>query len=53
MAALQRPLATAGFEEKASRAARRTKPAGAVLPSADGAIHPEMHRFSCERAKRW
>jgi pimeloyl-ACP methyl ester carboxylesterase len=27
----------------------RSKPSWAVLPTADGAIHPEVHRFSYDR----
>jgi pimeloyl-ACP methyl ester carboxylesterase len=50
MAIAQRPLAAMALEEPASVAAWRTKPSWAVLPSDDRAIHPDLHRFSYERA---
>ena len=49
MAISQRPLSGVAFGEKAPAAAWRTKPSWAVLPTADGAIHPDVHRFSYER----
>jgi pimeloyl-ACP methyl ester carboxylesterase len=49
MAISQRPLSGFAFGEKAPAAAWRTKPSWAVLPTADGAIHPDVHRFSYER----
>jgi pimeloyl-ACP methyl ester carboxylesterase len=49
MAISQRPLSGVAFGEKAPVAAWRTKPSWAVLPTADGAIHPDVHRFSYER----
>ena len=50
MAIAQRPISAAAFTDPVSVAAWRTKPAWAVFPTADGAIHPEVHRFSYERA---
>lgn len=50
MAISQRPLSGAAFGEKAPAAAWRTRPSWAVLPTADGVIHPDAHRFSYERA---
>ena len=49
MAISQRPLSGVAFGEKAPAAAWRSKPSWAVLPTADGAIHPDVHRFSYER----
>jgi pimeloyl-ACP methyl ester carboxylesterase len=49
MAMSQRPLSGVAFGEKAPAAAWRTKPSWAVLPTADGAIHPDVHRFSYDR----
>jgi pimeloyl-ACP methyl ester carboxylesterase len=49
MAISQRPLSGVAFGEKAPAAAWRTRPAWAVLPTADGAIHPDVHRFSYDR----
>jgi len=49
MAISQRPLSGVAFGEKAPAAAWRTKPSWAVLPTADGAIHPDVHRFSYDR----
>ena len=49
MAIAQRPLSEVAFGEKASAAAWRTRPSWAVLPTADGAIHPDVHRFSYDR----
>lgn len=49
MALSQRPLSGLAFGEKTGPAAWRSKPTWAVLPTADGAIHPDVHRFSYER----
>lgn len=49
MAIAQRPLAAVAFAEPAPMPAWRSKPSWAVLPTADGAIHPEVHRFSYDR----
>jgi pimeloyl-ACP methyl ester carboxylesterase len=49
MAISQRPLSGVAFGEKASTPAWRSKPSWAVLPTADGAIHPDVHRFSYDR----
>jgi pimeloyl-ACP methyl ester carboxylesterase len=49
MAVSQGPLSGVAFGEKAPAAAWRSKPSWAVLPTADGAIHPDVHRFSYER----
>jgi pimeloyl-ACP methyl ester carboxylesterase len=49
MAISQRPLSGVAFSEPAPAPAWRSKPSWAVLPTADGAIHPEVHRFSYER----
>ena len=50
MAIAQRPLSATALEEPAAAAAWRTKPSWAVLPMQDCAIHPDVHRFSYERA---
>jgi len=50
MAIAQRPLSAMALEEPAVAAAWRTKPSWAVLPTHDCAIHPDLHRFSYERA---
>jgi pimeloyl-ACP methyl ester carboxylesterase len=50
MAIAQRPLSATALEEPADAAAWRTKPSWAVLPMQDRAIHPDVHRFSYERA---
>jgi pimeloyl-ACP methyl ester carboxylesterase len=50
MAASQRPIAGASFNEPASSAAWRQKPSWAVLATADGAINPDLHRFDYDRA---
>ncbi|GGS54022.1 MULTISPECIES: alpha/beta fold hydrolase [Streptomyces] len=50
LAAAQRPLAAAAFEEKASAAAWRTKPSWALVAGADNAINPEVERFGAKRA---
>ncbi len=49
MAVAQRPLSGVAFGEKAPAAAWRTRPSWAVLPTADGAIHPDVHHFSYSR----
>ncbi|MFF9324903.1 alpha/beta fold hydrolase [Streptomyces sp. NPDC014776] len=50
LAATQRPLAAAAFEEAASAAAWRTKPSWALVAAADEAINPEVERFGAKRA---
>ncbi|UQW99628.1 alpha/beta hydrolase [Streptomyces sp. RerS4] len=50
LAAAQRPLAVAAFEETASAAAWKTKPSWAVIADADNAINPEVERFGAKRA---
>ncbi|WP_454315695.1 alpha/beta fold hydrolase [Streptomyces phaeoluteigriseus] len=50
LAAAQRPLAAAAFEETASAAAWRTKPSWALIAAADNAINPEVERFGAQRA---
>jgi len=49
MAIAQRPISGVAFGEKAQAPAWRTRPSWAVLPTADGAIHPDVHRFSYDR----
>jgi len=49
MAISQRPLSRVAFDEKATAPAWRTRPSWAVLPTADGVIHPDVHRFSYDR----
>jgi pimeloyl-ACP methyl ester carboxylesterase len=49
MANAQRPLSAAAFGEPAKTPAWRSKPSWAVLPTADKAINPDLHRFSYER----
>jgi pimeloyl-ACP methyl ester carboxylesterase len=49
MAVSQRPISGVAFGEKAPAAAWRTRPSWAVLPTSDGAIHPDVHRFSYDR----
>jgi pimeloyl-ACP methyl ester carboxylesterase len=49
MAISQRPLSGVAFGEKAPAPAWRTRPSWAVLPAADAAIHPDVHRFSYDR----
>ena len=49
MAIAQRPLAAVAFTEPAPAPAWRSKPSWAVLPTADRAIHPDVHRFSYDR----
>ncbi|MER5428436.1 alpha/beta hydrolase [Streptomyces sp. NPDC002588] len=50
LAAAQRPLAAAAFEEKAIAAAWQTKPSWALIAGADEAINPEVERFGAKRA---
>jgi pimeloyl-ACP methyl ester carboxylesterase len=45
----QRPLAAVALTEAAPTPAWRSRPAWGVLPTADGAIDPGVHRFSYER----
>ena len=45
----QRPLAGVALTEAAPTPARRSRPAWAVLPTADRCIDPGVHRFSYER----
>ena len=49
MAISQRPLAGVSLTETASTPAWRTRPAWAVLPTADRCIDPGVHKFSYER----
>jgi pimeloyl-ACP methyl ester carboxylesterase len=49
MAISQRPLSGVAFAEKAPTPAWRSRPSWAVLPTADGTIHPDVHRFSYDR----
>jgi pimeloyl-ACP methyl ester carboxylesterase len=51
MAATQRPLPASALDEAASAAAWRTLKSWAVLPTSDGAIHPELQRFAYDRAR--
>ncbi|MFH9864224.1 alpha/beta fold hydrolase [Streptomyces sp. NPDC017202] len=50
LAAAQRPLAAAAFEERAAAAAWKDKPSWALIAGADNAINPEVERFGAERA---
>ncbi|GAB2997456.1 alpha/beta hydrolase [Streptomyces pseudoechinosporeus] len=50
LAAAQRPLAAAAFEETASAAAWQTKPSWALVAGADQAINPQVERFGAKRA---
>ncbi|TGD85467.1 alpha/beta hydrolase [Mycolicibacterium sp. CH28] len=50
LAVSQRPLAATAFVEPAPVAAWRSKPAWAVVASADHAINPEVQRFGYQRA---
>ncbi|GAA0299084.1 alpha/beta hydrolase [Kineococcus aurantiacus] len=50
LAVSQRPLAAAAFSEKAPAAAWRTRPAWALVSSADRTINPEVQRFGYSRA---
>jgi pimeloyl-ACP methyl ester carboxylesterase len=49
MAISQRPISGVAFGEKAPAPAWRTRPSWAVLPTADGAINPDVHRFCYDR----
>src|SRR6476661_7943652 len=49
LAIAQRPLAGVALTEAAPTPAWRNRPAWAVLPTADRAIDPGVHRFSFER----
>jgi len=49
MAISQRPISGVAYTEKAPAPAWRTRPSWAVLPTVDGVIHPEVHRFSYDR----
>ena len=49
MAISQRPLSGSAFGEPAPAAAWRSRPTWAVIPTADGAINPDLHRFSYGR----
>jgi len=49
MAISQRPLSGVALGEKAPTPAWRTRPSWAVLPAADGAIHPDVHHFAYDR----
>ena len=49
MAISQRTLSGVALGEKSGTPAWRRRPCWAVLPTADGAIHPDLHRFSYER----
>jgi pimeloyl-ACP methyl ester carboxylesterase/MFS family permease len=49
MAISQRPLSAVALGEPAPTPAWRSKPSWGVLPTADGAIHPDLHRFSYDR----
>lgn len=50
LAASQRPLAAAAFEETATAAAWKTRPSWALVAAADEAINPDVERFGAERA---
>lgn len=50
LAAAQRPLAAAAFEETAAAAAWQTKPSWALIAAADEAINPDVERFGAKRA---
>jgi pimeloyl-ACP methyl ester carboxylesterase len=50
LAIAQRPLAGVALTEAAPTPAWRSRPAWAVLPTADRAIDPGVHHFSYERA---
>lgn len=52
LAAAQRPLAAAVFEETAAAAAWKTKPSWALVADADQAINPEVERFGAKRSGR-
>jgi pimeloyl-ACP methyl ester carboxylesterase len=50
LAVSQRPLSAAAFEEKATAAAWRTKPAWGIVATADHTINPDVQRFAYQRA---
>ena len=50
MAASQRPISGAAFDEPLASAAWKEKPSWGVLGTADGAINPDLHRFDYDRA---
>jgi pimeloyl-ACP methyl ester carboxylesterase len=50
LAIAQRPLAASAFEELAPTAAWKSKPSFGLVPTADNAINPDVHRFGYERA---
>jgi pimeloyl-ACP methyl ester carboxylesterase len=45
----RRPISGVAYTEKAPAPAWRTGPSWAVLPTADGVIHADVHRFSYDR----
>lgn len=49
MAIAQRPISGVALAEPAPAAAWHSKPSWGVLPTADRAIHPDLHRFSYDR----
>jgi pimeloyl-ACP methyl ester carboxylesterase len=49
MAISQRPLSAVALGEPSPTPAWRSKPSWGVLPTADRAIHPDLHRFSYDR----
>lgn len=49
MASSQRPLSGVALGEPATSPAWRSKPSWGVLPTADRAINPDLHRFSYAR----
>ncbi|WP_435186200.1 alpha/beta fold hydrolase [Streptomyces sp. bgisy126] len=51
MAATQRPVAQAGFAEKATAAAWKSIPSWFVVSKNDKAIAPDLERFEAKRAK--
>ncbi|BDU02010.1 alpha/beta hydrolase [Nocardia sputorum] len=50
LAVSQRPLSAIAFNEPASAAAWKTKPAWGIVSSADRTINPEVERFGYRRA---
>lgn len=50
LAVTQRPLSGAAFEEKATAAAWRSKPAWGVVATDDHTINPDVQRFAYHRA---
>jgi pimeloyl-ACP methyl ester carboxylesterase len=51
MAASQRPILGASFDEPAPSAAWKVRPSWGVLATADGAINPDLHHFDYDRAR--